>query len=338
MGVIQVSVVIPTCNRKARLFSLLQNLDRSIHRVAEVIIVDSGEEQPAPQELLAFTNLSIRYVRSEKSVCIQRNIGISQALSPWIFLCDDDMELPPDYVQKLTAYAAANPESGAISGAWLERVEGEWAASHPEKSTPGLIWKYIFGLSVWGEIRLKGRQFFAAGIIKYYRRKGNHISKAGWPVITKFSGDYFVTPVYSLGAALVKKEWLIHSPYDEVLDRHGIGDNYGVVAGFPKHEIVIVNSALAYHHEEVANRLKNSLQYYRRILAIDYFAQTKPGLEHVRRFWVLWSLLGNLPGFLRRADGILIKATLKAMMKILMNNNPYHKALREKKKVEEPVL
>jgi hypothetical protein len=64
-------------------------------------------------------------------------------------------------------------------------------------------------------------------------RKGNHISKAGWPVISDFSGDYFKTPLYSLGASLVRRDWLLRSPFDEVLDRHGIGEHYGVIAGFP---------------------------------------------------------------------------------------------------------
>lgn len=335
---IRVSVVIPTCNRKVRLLALLQHLDRSIYPVAEVLIVDSGEEQPAREELSAFTNLPVRYIRSEKSVCIQRNTGIREAISPWIFLCDDDMEVPPDYLQKLTAFAAANPGAGAISGAWLERVGGEWKATHPERSTTVLTWKYIFGLSVWGEIELAGKGFLSSRLRNYYQRRGNHISKAGWPVITKFSGDYFVAPVYSLGASLVKKEWLIDSPYDEVLDPHGIGDNYGVSAGFPRHEIIIVNSAQVHHHEEAANRLKNPLQYYRRILAVDYFVKTKPALKHARRFWLFWSLFGNLIGFIRRGDGTLIRATLKAMMKISTNNNPYYKAMRKNRKVEKPVL
>ena len=40
----QISVVIPTCNRPQRLLLLLQNLNLSSYPLLEVIIVDSGED------------------------------------------------------------------------------------------------------------------------------------------------------------------------------------------------------------------------------------------------------------------------------------------------------
>ena len=86
-----------------------------------------------------------------------------------------------------------------------------------------------------------------------------------------FSGEYFITPLYSLGAALIPKSWLIKSPFDEFLDPHGIGEHYGVIAGFPSQKIHVLNNAFVYHHHEEANRLQKSLQYYRRVLALDYY-------------------------------------------------------------------
>src|SRR5678815_2469003 len=97
-----ISVVIPTCERKARLLSLLQNLDRFTYPLDQVIIVDSGNDRLLPAEYSMFSNLDIQYMASEKSVCIQRNTGIRIARSPWIFLCDDDIEMPADYLRLLT--------------------------------------------------------------------------------------------------------------------------------------------------------------------------------------------------------------------------------------------
>src|ERR1700752_5286163 len=104
-----ISVVIPTCNRKTRLLSLLQNLDHSTYRTAEVIIIDSGEEKLISEECAMFKNLKIQYVSSERSVCIQRNIGIQNSKSSWIFICDDDIEVPSDYLQKLTDHILQVP-------------------------------------------------------------------------------------------------------------------------------------------------------------------------------------------------------------------------------------
>jgi glycosyltransferase involved in cell wall biosynthesis len=82
-----ISVVIPTCNRKQRVLQLLQNLQQSIHPLREVIIVDSGEDLLTPADLAPFSGLSIHYLSSEKSVCVQRNIGIQTAGGEWILKC-----------------------------------------------------------------------------------------------------------------------------------------------------------------------------------------------------------------------------------------------------------
>src|SRR6476660_9941098 len=205
-----ISVVIPTCDRKARMLSLLQNLDHCSCPINEVIIIDSGDDKLLPGEYSVFTNLAIQYMGSEKSVCIQRNIGIRLARSPWIFLCDDDIELPAGYLQSLISHIGAHPEAGAVSGLWLEKQKDEWKATHPVLSTRELLWKYIFQLGIWGEINCKD-SLMTRKLRRYYKQKGNHISKAGWPVNTDFTGEYTVCPVYSLGASLVNKEWLIAS-------------------------------------------------------------------------------------------------------------------------------
>jgi GT2 family glycosyltransferase len=260
------------------------------------------------------------------------------ASSSWIFLCDDDIEVPADYITLLVDHISAHPEAGAVSGRWLEKDNGKWKAAFPVNSARMLIWNYIFQLGFWGEIACSNENFISSKIRRYYQRMGNHISKAGWPVNTDFSGDYFICPVFSLGASLVKKEWLLYSPYDEVLDRHGIGDNYGVALGFPVPGIHIVNRAFIYHHHEPANRLKRSLQYYRRALALDFFTRSKPGLKHIKRYRIAWSLTGNLLLFLRAGDGIMARASVKAIWKIISGRNPYSIASRANKKVTEPML
>lgn len=331
-----ISVVIPTCNRKARLLSLLRCLDQSTHPIAEVIIVDAGEDRLQPADYATFTKLAIQYLIAEPSVCIQRNTGIRTATSSWIFLCDDDIEIAPDYLQRLADHIRTY-HAGAVSGVWLEKEKEEWKATHPIHSKRALWWKYIFQLGIWGEIKCPGNDFFTRRIKGYYEKKGNHISEAGWPVNTQFASDYAVCPVYSLGASLVKKEWLLQSPYDEVLDRYGIGDNYGVAVDFPVPGIHIVMGAPVYHHKEPANRLKRSIQYYRRVLALAYFAKTKPALKHVQTYRILWSLTGNLLDFLLARDGRMSKAAFKAIFTILFNRNPYVIAKKQNKKTVEPV-
>lgn len=332
-----ISVVVPTCNRKDRLMSLLGNLDNSLLPVKEVIVVDSGEDLLSEAELAAYKQLAIRYLRSEKSVCIQRNTGIRAATSSWIFLCDDDVKVPVDYLQKITAHIHQHPKAGAVSGLFLQKENDVWKGEYSITSSRGLIWHYVFGLSMWGKITCPDN-FFTRPIKRHYAKKGNHLSKAGWPVITNMSGEYTSVPVYTLGASVVKKEWLLQSPYDEVLDPHGIGDNYGVAIGFPPEGIHIVPAAFVYHHHEPANRLKKPLQYYRRVLALEYFISTKQVPSHIKKSWFLWSLTGSLLAFIVARNSSMIKSAFKAIRIIVPGRNPYTKAARNKERVITPLL
>jgi glycosyltransferase involved in cell wall biosynthesis len=334
----EISVVIPTYNRRKRLLSILNNLKNSAYPVSEVIIVDSGQEKLSASELEGLSGLDITYIDSTPSVCIQRNLGISKAKSAWIFLCDDDIEIPADYLSKLSNHILENPVAGSVSGLVLQKNKGEWVAKYPVVSTRELLWKYIFKLSIWGEINCKNNMLTRM-IKSYYQKKGNHITKAGWPVITDFSGKFFKTPVFGLGASLVRKDWLIQSPYDEVLDAHGIGDNYGVAAGFPQMVIHVVTDAFVYHHQEETNRLNRPLQYFRRVLAMDYFRRAKKSLKHVRKIWLTWSLFGSLFSFIISANWKMVWAAFKSMLLITFNRNPYYyKVDSSKQKIIEPVL
>jgi glycosyltransferase involved in cell wall biosynthesis len=333
-----ISVVIPTCNRKQRLLALLNGLNQSAYPLSEVIIVDSGEDRLDPADHLPFSNLPIEYLSSERSVCIQRNTGIRLAKGDWIFLCDDDIEVPPDYLQKLVAHLEARPETGVLSGLFLQKEKEEWTAQYPLRSGRALIRTFIFQQGIWGGIDVKSNHSLVKRIKDYYQRKGNHISSSGWPVLTQFSGDHFTTPLYSLGAALVKKEWLMAAPFDEVLDRHGMGDNYGVCASLPGNGLTVLNNAFVYHHREQGHRLNRPLQYFRRVLALDYFISTKKKLRHVRKSRLLWSLTGNLLSFIRNKDGVMIRTAFRVILLIATGRNPYRRAAREGKKVLEPVL
>ena len=334
----QISVVIPTCNRKTGLLYLLHDLNRSDYPLLEVIIVDSGEDRLVPADYSRFENIDIRYMASERSVCIQRNKGIRAARAPWIFLCDDDIEMPVSYLRQLMDHASLHPEAGAISGLVLQKEKEVWQSSYPLRSSRELVWKFVFQLGVWGEIDCPANYPWIRKIKNYYQRRGNHVSKAGWPVLTDFSGDYFSTPLYGLGASLVKKEWLLESPYDEVLDPHGIGDNYGVAMGFPSPGIHVLNDAFVYHHQEPSNRLQKPLQYFRRVLALDYFLRVRPQQRPVKKRWLLWSLIGNFLAFVFAGDRNMMRSALQSIRVVASGHNPYYEGARDNLRVVEPLL
>ncbi len=314
------SVVVPTCNRRDRLLALLGDLNRSRHPILEVLIVDSSDQKLRVEDYSGFDRLSVRYIESKrKSVCVQRNMGIRGARGAWVFLCDDDVEIPADYLEKLAAHACSHAEAGAVSGLWLEKEAAGWRSSFPVASARSLLWRHLFQLGIWGEIQARGP--LSDWIGDSYRRRGNHISRAGWPVIVDFSGSYFRTPIYTLGASVVKREWLLGSPYDEGLDAHGIGDNYGVAIGFPREGIHVVTDAFVRHHKEQVDRLDDSEAYARRLMALHYFIKSRKELVHVRESFFLWSLFGQIAFHSAMGNRRFARAGLSTLWTVVRGKN-----------------
>jgi len=320
---LDISVVIPTCNRRERLLAQLRRLCGSTHPVREVLVVDSSDDKLAAADLAPFSSLPVRYIEAPRSVCIQRNIGIRAASSPWILLLDDDNELPADYLARLSDHIAAHPEAGAVSGLVLEPRDGDWHAQFPETSDLVLLWKYLFKLGLWGELHPRSRlgQMVAAR----YRSAGNHLAKSGWPVIVEMEAPFFRVPIYTLGASLVKQQWLLASPYDETLESHGLGDNYDVAIGFPDEGIHVLADVHVRHHHAPENRLAAATAAERRMLALDYFIRTRPSLaaRGVRPAWFLWSLVGAAVLHGAGGHGAMARAFGRTLWEVIRGRNPY---------------
>src|SRR5687768_15695043 len=108
---ISISVVIPTRNRSTSMERLLRCFNEQTVLPDEVIIVDASDD---PQYLTGikqkFDRLNVLCkISLERSVCIQRNMGIALAQHDWIFLCDDDIEIPSDHLEKLVNYLKHQP-------------------------------------------------------------------------------------------------------------------------------------------------------------------------------------------------------------------------------------
>lgn len=336
----KVSAVIPTRNRFEQVRSTLHSLLRQTRQVDEVLLIDASDDRRQASVLRQeFAGHSIQWFESIPSVCIQRNIGIERASGDWVLLLDDDIDLEADYILKLERYILANGGCGAVAGRLMQLESGTWTDQYPIKSFNELCWRFIFQLSVWGRIdkvRVPGVMKWCFEIINdFYRRKGNTLSLAGWPLITQWDASIVRTSIYSLGASLIKKEWLANA-YDEVLDPYGIGDNYGAALHFPSgQQIHILGDARAYHHRVSENRLERTLASYRRILALHYFL-VRDKKSFVTRFFFVWSLFGNMLASILRGDWRTFRMTIRALALILRRQNPYWIGHLQNKKLVQP--
>ncbi|MBI2618735.1 MAG: glycosyltransferase family 2 protein [Ignavibacteriales bacterium] len=339
----EISAVIRTRNRAKSLHRLLTSLSVQNQKPHEVIIVDSSDVSLSVPELrMHYPTLNIIYSTSEPSSCLQHNKGIQLATASHVLLCDDDLEIPADYLAFLGDFLTAHPHVGALSGLLVE-LNGDGGRHDTFRTIrlAELLWRFVFQLTVWSDLNKiqtssLARPAFAL-LERFYRRRGNTFTMAGWPLVTQIDSPFFRTSFFTLGGAVVRRDWLLRSPYDEVLDPNGIGDHYGVALKFPgQQSIVVLTQATVIHHKAGENRLSPEVTYFRRILALDYFMAVSPDFSAFNRFFFVWSLLGNLIVHSIRGRTEMRKATSRALMLIMRGHNPYVLASKSGEKCVSP--
>jgi GT2 family glycosyltransferase len=324
----------------------MRSLSEQDYPVKEVIVVDASDAPPDINALRQqFPGLNIFCLTSEAAVCIQRNKGIRRASSPHIFLCDDDMELPADYISRLMFHIRQHPQSGAVSGLVVETGRKENPTSQfPAISFKNLLWNFLFQLTVWADLKSVPANRFTrlplSLMKRFYTARGNNFTLAGWPLISNFGGPFYQTAIYGLGASIIRREWLLKSPFDEILDRHGIGDNYGVAVNFPQESpITVLTNTHAFHHKISDNRLPSELVYFRRILALHYFMVKSKRFSALNRGFLRWSLVGNWLSQILREEKKLARVTARALKLIVTGRNPYLLAWRKRESgIVEPEI
>lgn len=305
-----VTVVIPTRNRPEQIRRLIRELSLQSRLPDEIIVVDASEDTGYRNEIYTTSGIPLKWIDSNPHVCVQRNLGIQHAGSDWIFLCDDDIGLPANYIKEVEQIIDTNKDCGIACGLLMQKDDQGWRYDYPVKSTLGLLWAYVFQLPLWGRVSASTPGWLR----NYFEKRGNHVSKAGWPVLTDFHGPFFTTPYYSLGANIVRRDWLLQSPFDEALDPHGIGDNYGVIVGFPEGaRVFVTHQTSARHYQSTINRLAARRTTYLRLIALKRFIVK--GSDSTRiMMWYRWSLIGRSIFYLLKGKIGIARETFAAMI------------------------
>ena len=325
--VVTVSAVIPTRDRPEELRRLLASLRDQTVPLKEIIAVDAGDKFNADEMHRTYADLPLKVLRSSPSVCRQRNIGIRHAGSEFVFLCDDDMEVPPDYIATIVKFLGKHPNKSIVTGMVAEKGPEGLFQDIPRISNRRLVWNFLFMLGIWCDLRdvsgsgLAG--WIAAPVKTWFLRRGNTESPAGWPIVGSIKEPFFETRFFGLGASVIRRELLLQTPYDESLGEAGIGDHYRMALQLaPRSPITVLTGIRCYHHQTSSGRLRASDVYLQRILALDRFRQSTSGGKWGRKAALLWSLCGNLLAFALHGNGEFVSATWKAMTIVSRKNNP----------------
>jgi glycosyltransferase involved in cell wall biosynthesis len=298
---------------------VLKSLSQQTFKPTEIIIVDSSDIPLLKADFDQYAD-AIQLFHTNPSVCYQRNFGIQKSTSDYIFLLDDDIEISENYIETLLTHLETHKKETICSGLVLENKEEQWTYCEAQKSNLGLLMAYIFELSVGFDIhkRTMPKGYVNKAIFKTYILKGNSISKAGWPIIIDFKKPDFATPIYGLGASIIRAEKLKKVNFDTVFYKNGIGDNYDLIMSLDS-DVCVLTNAKAYHHREKTNRVNATKSYYYRIAALHYILCKHSRFTFVNLIYLIWSLVGNSMLFLAQGKIKMLWYNLEIITRIIFN-------------------
>ena len=117
-GVVEptVSLVVSVWNRRDDLRENLQAIRAQTVPPAQVVVVDHDSTDGTPEMVLAeFPEVQlIRMPHSRYGACETFNVGFASATGEYVGILDDDVVLPPTFVEQMLAKFAEEPETTAI--------------------------------------------------------------------------------------------------------------------------------------------------------------------------------------------------------------------------------
>ena len=105
-----ISVIIPTLDRRELLKRTLDSVIRQNKKPREIIVVDNGSKDHTYEMVSSLFSNVIYLKENKKGVSVSRNKGILSAKSKWIALLDSDDVWKPEKLEKQINFHIENPK------------------------------------------------------------------------------------------------------------------------------------------------------------------------------------------------------------------------------------
>ncbi len=100
MRIEEITLVVPTRNEERNIGAFLARLPQAL----PIIVVDASEDR-TPEIVTAARRPACTLVRRPANVSEARQLGADLATTPWLLFTDADVELPPDYFERLSGHS-----------------------------------------------------------------------------------------------------------------------------------------------------------------------------------------------------------------------------------------
>jgi GT2 family glycosyltransferase len=169
-----ITAVIPVWNSCELLGRLLDSLERQTTPVAEVLVVDNGSSDGAP-ELAARRGARVIPMGRNAGFAAAVNRGIQSAHSPWIAVLNSDVELAPDYLAQLVDSGGWFATGKILSARDPLRIDGTfdlvsrggaaWRAGHGRMDAPAFSHAQPIWIAPWTAAVFRAALFERVGLL-----------------------------------------------------------------------------------------------------------------------------------------------------------------------------
>ena len=138
---VDVTVIIPTHNRRRLLARTLQSVLAQRDVDLEVVVVDDGGSDDTESLVGSLDDARVRFVRHPQSrgVSAARNSGIAQATAAWLAFVDDDDLWAPGKLRSQLDALAADPSAGwSCTGSVNINAQCQISGSHSPPRDPAV--------------------------------------------------------------------------------------------------------------------------------------------------------------------------------------------------------
>lgn len=247
-----VAVCIPSKDRAEDLTVCLTSIAKQTRSPDRVMVIDQSSVQ---YSIPSDSQVDHLYDPGLSGAAAARNAAIDRATEDLVFFLDDDVELFPDCMAELLAYASEHPEAIAIQANIVDTTRG-------------------FNLSrIHSAIFRRG--FF----------NNSRIQKNGLIELRVIAG----------GATAFRRELFQYEKFDERLVAHSYGEDWEFAHRARQYgKLILAEKARMYHHASATNRHKyEQILRDRWDNSLYFFNKLNAAKQPINRFWRLWWMLGE---------------------------------------------
>ena len=170
-----ISAIIPVWNGRELLACLLDSLDAQTQPPTEIVVVDNGSTDGAP-ELARKRGARILAMGSNAGFARAVNRGIAESAGDWIAVLNSDVELAPDYLEALadtdawfaTGRILRTGAHGRIDAAFdaLSRGATAWRVGNNREDGPAFASARAIWSAPWTAALFRRELFRRAGVLE----------------------------------------------------------------------------------------------------------------------------------------------------------------------------